>query len=110
MSENITIITDDSFDAEVIQSSIPVLVDFWAEWCGPCKMIAPTVEIVAKEFAGKIKVTKLNVDENNKIATSYNIRGIPTLMFFKDGNPVKTLIGAQSKDTLKREIDQVLSG
>jgi len=100
MSENITIITDDSFDAEVIQSSIPVLVDFWAEWCGPCKMIAPTVEIVAKEFAGKIKVTKLNVDENNKIATSYNIRGIPTLMFFKNGKIVASKTGALTKTQL----------
>jgi len=100
MSENITIITDDSFDAEVIQSTIPVLVDFWAEWCGPCKMIAPTVEIVAKEFAGKIKVTKLNVDENNKIATSYNIRGIPTLMFFKNGKIVASKTGALTKTQL----------
>jgi len=100
MSENITIITDDSFDAEVIQSTIPVLVDFWAEWCGPCKMIAPTVEIVAKEFAGKIKVTKLNVDENNKIAASYNIRGIPTLMFFKNGKIVASKTGALTKTQL----------
>ena len=100
MSENITIITDDSFDAEVIQSTIPVLVDFWAEWCGPCKMIAPTVENVAKEFAGKIKVTKLNVDENNKIAASYNIRGIPTLMFFKNGKIVASKTGALTKTQL----------
>ncbi|HBS52329.1 MAG TPA: thioredoxin, partial [Coxiellaceae bacterium] len=74
--------------------------DFWAEWCGPCKMIAPTVEIVAKEFAGKIKVTKLNVDENNKIAASYNIRGIPTLMFFKNGKIVASKTGALTKTQL----------
>ena len=100
MSENITIITEDSFDTEVIQSTLPVLVDFWAEWCGPCKMIAPTVEAIATEFANKIKVAKVNVDENNKIATSYNIRGIPTLMIFKNGKIVASKTGALTKAQL----------
>lgn len=100
MSEHVTLVTDDSFDAEVLQSTTPVLVDFWAEWCGPCKMIAPTVEAVAEEFAGKVKVTKVNVDESNKTATEYNIRGIPTLMIFKDGKIAASKTGALTKAQL----------
>lgn len=100
MSENITIVTDDSFATDVLQSTTPVLVDFWAEWCGPCKMIAPTIEAIAKEFSNKIKVVKVNVDENNKTATEYNIRGIPTLALFKDGKVAATKTGVLTKHQL----------
>ncbi len=100
MSENITIVTDSSFATEVLQANIPVLVDFWAEWCGPCKMLAPTLEAIAKEFAGKIKVAKVNVDENNKTSTSYDIRGIPTLIIFKSGKTAATKIGVATKAQL----------
>jgi len=100
MSENVVIVTDDSFASEVLQSKIPVIVDFWAEWCGPCKMITPIVESVAKEFVNKVKFTKLNVDENNVTSTNYNIRGIPTLMLFKDGKIVATKTGALTKNQL----------
>ena len=97
MSENIIAATDDSFAAEVLQSTSPVLVDFWAGWCGPCKMLAPTIEAIAQEFSNKIKVVKVNVDENNKTSTDYNIRGIPTLMLFKDGKIVATKTGNLTK-------------
>lgn len=97
MSENITIVTDSSFDQEVLQSTIPVLVDFWAEWCGPCKMLAPTLETVAKDFVGKIKFAKVNVDENSSIPTKYDIRGIPTLILFKNGKIAATKVGAMTK-------------
>ena len=100
MSENITIVTDSSFAAEVLQANIPVLVDFWAEWCGPCKSLAPTIDTIAKEFAGKIKIAKLNVDENHKTYTDYNIRGIPTLVLFKNGKIVATKVGVVTKAQL----------
>lgn len=100
MNEHITIVTDDSFDPEVLKANVPVLVDFWAEWCGPCKMIMPVIESVATEFAGKIKVAKLNVDENNKTSNAYNIRGIPTLMLFKNGQIAATKTGALTKAQL----------
>ncbi|MBU0743846.1 MAG: thioredoxin TrxA [Gammaproteobacteria bacterium] len=100
MSENITIVSDDSFASEVLQSNIPVLLDFWAEWCGPCKMLAPTLEAIATEFAGKIKVAKLNVDENNKTSNAYSIRGIPTLILFKDGQIASTKTGVLTKSQL----------
>jgi thioredoxin 1 len=100
MSENINIINDASFAAEVLQAKTPVLVDFWAEWCGPCKMIAPTLEIVAKEFANRVKIVKLNVDDNNKTPTTYDIRGIPTLILFKDGKVAATKVGALTKAQL----------
>jgi thioredoxin 1 len=100
MSENITIVTDKSFATEVLQSKIPVLVDFWAEWCGPCKMIAPTLETVAKDNIGKIKFCKVNVDENSKTPSTFDIRGIPTLILFKDGKVVATKVGAVTQAQL----------
>jgi len=105
MSEHITHISDDSFDQEVLQSSIPVIVDYWAEWCGPCKMIAPILDEVAKEYDGRLKVTKLNIDENQQTPPKYGIRGIPTLMLFKNGNVEATKVGALSKSQLTAFID-----
>lgn len=100
MGENVTAVTDDSFATEVLQATMPVLVDFWAEWCGPCKMIAPTIEAAAVEFADQVKFVKLNVDENSKTSNNYNIRGIPTLILFKDGKIVATKTGALTKNQL----------
>jgi len=105
MSENIHHVTDDTFDVEVLQSPSPVLVDYWAEWCGPCKAIAPTLEEVAKEYSGKLKVAKVNVDENQGIPRKYGIRGIPTLMLFKNGNIEATKVGALSKSQLTAFLD-----
>lgn len=104
---NITNITRDNFDKEVLQSDRPVLVDFWAPWCGPCKMVAPVVETLAAENADKINVAKINVDENQELAMQYGIRSIPTLAFFKEGSEVKRIIGAQGKGQLQRVIDEI---
>ena len=93
-------VTDDSFDTDVLQASNPVLVDYWAEWCGPCKMIAPVLDEIAKEFDGKVKVAKLNIDENQATPPKYGIRGIPTLMLFKNGTVEATKVGAVSKSQL----------
>lgn len=106
MSENIITLTDDSFDADVVQSDVPVLVDYWAEWCGPCKMIAPVLEEIAEEYAGKLKVAKLNIDQNEGTAPKFGIRSIPTLMIFKDGNAEATKVGALSKSELVAFIEQ----
>ncbi len=106
MSDHIITLTDDSFDTEVLQSSTPVLVDYWAEWCGPCKMIAPILEEIAQEYAGKIKVAKINIDENSGIAPKYGVRGIPTLMLFKGGDVEATKVGALSKSQLTAFLDQ----
>ena len=100
MSEHIKNVSDVSFDADVLKSSQPVLVDYWAAWCGPCKMIAPMLEEVASEFAGKVTVAKLNDDENQETAAKFGIRGIPTLMLFKDGKVAATKVGALSKSQL----------
>lgn len=100
MSENIVKVTDDSFEQEVLSSDTPVLVDYWAEWCGPCKMIAPVLEEVADEYGGKVKIAKLNIDENPNTPPTYGIRGIPTLMLFKDGEIADTKVGALSKTQL----------
>ena len=100
--------TDQNFQAEVLDSKTPVLVDFWAEWCAPCRIVSPIVEELAIEYGEKLKVGKLNVDENHT-ASHYGIMSIPSLLIFKEGKVVKTMIGAQSKDSFKREIDSILS-
>ena len=105
MSEKILYLTDDTFEVEVLKSSTPVLVDYWAEWCGPCKMIAPILDEIASEYTGKIKVAKLNIDDNPQTPPKYGIRGIPTLMLFKDGNVEATKVGALSKSQLTAFID-----
>jgi thioredoxin 1 len=108
MSEHIHYVTDGNFEAEVLQSSTPVLVDYWAEWCGPCKAIAPILDEVAKEYAGKLKVAKLNIDDNQATPGRYGIRGIPTLMLFKGGNVEAVKVGALSKSALTAFIDSNL--
>jgi thioredoxin 1 len=108
MSEHILHVTDTNFKSEVLDSGTPVLVDYWAEWCGPCKMIAPILEEVAKEYSGKLKIAKLNIDENPKTPGEYGIRGIPTLILFKGGNVEATKIGALSKSQLTAFIDSNL--
>lgn len=100
-------ITDDSFEQEVIQSTEPVVVDFWAAWCGPCKMIAPILEELAEEYAGKVKITKLDIDSNNKTAGKYNIMSIPSLLFFKNGEVVDRVTGALPKAQLAAKLDAV---
>ncbi len=105
MSDQIIHTSDDAFEQDVLQSQLPVLVDYWAEWCGPCKMIAPILDEVAKEYEGRIKVAKLNIDENQNTPPKYGIRGIPTLMFFKNGNVEATKVGALSKSQLTAFID-----
>jgi thioredoxin 1 len=105
VSDNILHLSDDSFEQDVIKSSDPVLVDYWAEWCGPCKMIAPILEEIASEYGGRIKVAKLNIDDNPQTPPKYGIRGIPTLMLFKDGNVEATKVGALSKSQLTAFID-----
>ncbi|MCP4272958.1 MAG: thioredoxin TrxA [Gammaproteobacteria bacterium] len=105
MSEHIVHISDSSFEQEVLQSDIPVLVDYWAEWCGPCKMIAPVLDQIADEYNGKLKVAKLNIDDNSNTAPKYGVRGIPTLMLFKSGSPAATKVGALSKGQLAEFIE-----
>lgn len=105
MSENLIHVTDDSFDSDVLKSERPVLVDFWAEWCGPCKMIAPILEEVSGEYGTKVTVAKLDVDQNQATSAKYGIRGIPTLMLFKDGDIVATHVGALTKSQLTAFID-----
>ena len=101
--------TDATFDADVLKSTTPVLVDYWAEWCGPCKMIAPILDEVATGYEGKLRIAKMNVDENREIPAKFGIRGIPTLMLFKDGELAATKVGAMSKSQLTAFIDQQLA-
>ena len=108
MSEHIHYVTDDTFEAEVLQSQQPVLVDYWAEWCGPCKMIAPILDEIAKDYTGKLKVGKVNIDDNQATPAKFGIRGIPTLMIFKNGNVEATKVGALSKSQLAAFIDSNL--
>ena len=105
MSDHIHHITDDSFDPEVLQSQLPVLVDYWAEWCGPCKMVAPILEELAKDYSGRLKVAKLDIDQNDKMAARFGVRGIPTLMLFKNGAVTAQVVGAKSKSQLTAFLD-----
>ncbi|HHJ14151.1 MAG TPA: thioredoxin TrxA [Gammaproteobacteria bacterium] len=105
MSDNIVSVTDDSFQSEVLESSKPVLVDYWAEWCGPCKMIAPILGEIADEYGDRLKIAKLNIDDNPQTPPKYGIRGIPTLMLFKNGSVEATKVGALSKSQLTAFID-----
>ena len=103
-------VSDDAFEAEVLKSSTPVIVDFWAEWCGPCRQIAPALEEIAKEFDGKVKIVKLNIDENPRTPETYNVRAIPTLIMFKDGEVADTLRGAHPKNRLAAWIGGAADG
>ncbi|OGA16461.1 MAG: thioredoxin [Betaproteobacteria bacterium RIFCSPLOWO2_12_FULL_63_13] len=105
MSDFIQHVTDDTFEPSVLKSDVPVLVDYWAEWCGPCKAIAPLLEDLAKDYGGKLKVAKVNVDENQQLARKYNIKAIPTLMIFKDGNVQASKLGMMSKPQLTAFLD-----
>lgn len=102
------VLTDTNFDEEVLKSTVPVLVDFWAAWCGPCQLIAPAIEEIAKEFAGKIKVGKLNVDENPEKPSAFGVSAIPTLLIFKNGKVIKKIVGFSGKPKLVAEINSVL--
>jgi thioredoxin 1 len=101
-------VTDDNFDAEIVNSDLPVMVDFWAEWCGPCRMVAPVVEELAKEYEGKIKVAKMDVDKNRQTPAKFGIRNIPTLILFKGGEVANTIIGAQPKSSIEAELKKLL--
>ena len=102
------IFTDANFDKEVLKSKEPVLVDFWAEWCGPCKMLGPTIEELAKEYAGKVKIGKVNVDENPGVSSKFGIRSIPALLMYKNGEVVQQMVGAQPKPAIKSKLDALL--
>jgi thioredoxin 1 len=108
MSAHIIAITDQSFETEVMNAEIPVLVDFWAEWCGPCKMIAPVLDDIAKAYDGRLKVAKINIDENTQTPQKFGVRGIPTLMLFKNGELESTKVGAISKSQLTAFLDSHL--
>lgn len=105
MSDKVSEVTDQTFDSEVIQSPLPVLVDFWAVWCGPCRALAPTVDAIAEKYQGKVKVVKLNVDDNPRTASHYKIKGIPTLLLFIGGQVVEQVVGVASKEKISELID-----
>ena len=108
MSDNVKEYTTDDFKSEVVESDAPVLVDFWAEWCGPCKVIAPVVEELASDYKGKIKFGKVNVDDNNMVASEYGVRSIPTLLVFKNGSVVNQIVGAVPKEKITDILDTVI--
>jgi thioredoxin 1 len=109
MAGTVAEVTDNNFQAEVLESELPVLVDFWAPWCGPCRMVAPVVEEIAKERAGELKVVKMNTDENQQTAFQFNIMSIPTLILFRNGQPAKTVVGAYPKRKLEAELQPALA-
>ena len=105
---SLTVINDDDFKKEVLESKLPVLIDFWAPWCGPCKMIAPFIEELAKEYSNRVKICKINIDENQKVANNYGVMSIPTLMVFKNGKVLEQVVGALNKNDLKKKIEEFL--
>ena len=109
MSDHVKATNDADFESDVLTATKPVLVDFWAEWCQPCQMVSPVVEELGNEYEGKVKVGKMNVDENINVPGNYGIMSIPTLMVFKEGKPVKTMVGVQGKDQLKKALDEALN-
>ncbi len=108
MADNIVTVTDSSFEQDVLKSDLPVLVDFWAEWCGPCKMIAPTLEAIARDYNGKLRVAKVNVDENMATPERYGVRGIPTLLLIKDGQVKDQIVGNYPRDHIERVLQRHL--
>jgi thioredoxin 1 len=109
MAASVTEVTDNNFQAEVLESEVPVLVDFWAPWCGPCRMVAPVVEEIAQEHSDSLKVVKLNIDENQQTAMEFNVMSIPTLIVFRNGQPAKTVVGAYPKRKLVAELEPALA-
>ncbi len=109
MAASVTEVTDNNFQAEVLESEVPVLVDFWAPWCGPCRMVAPVVEEIAQEHGDALKVVKLNIDENQHTAMEFNVMSIPTLIVFRNGQPAKTVVGAYPKRKLVAELEPALA-
>ncbi len=107
-AQNVATFTDGNFDASVLKSSTPVLVDFWAEWCGPCRALGPTIDALAAEYAGRVSIGKLNVDENPQVTMQYMVRGIPTVMVFKGGQVVETIVGLADKNEFKAKLDSHL--